>query len=131
MIDYPPERKNSAAVVRLRAVAFLFGAIVWFAFDAPAQTTSSVTLAWNPISDSSLAGYHVYQGFASGIYTNLVPAGNHTNTTISGLKTGVKYFFAVTAYTTTGLESPYSSEISYTPSTTALPAIVLTSPPSV
>ena len=48
----------------------------------------------------------------------------------SNLASGATYFFAVTAYDTNGLESDYSSEVSYTvplPTNTA-PTIVLTSP---
>jgi hypothetical protein len=39
-----------------------------------------------------------------------------TNATVSNLSRGVTYYFAVTAYdATTGLESPYSNEATYTP----------------
>jgi hypothetical protein len=72
----------------------------------------------------------LYQGVATGNYTNQISV-NQTNATVSGLVTGVKYFFAVTAYTKTGLESPFSNEITYTPSTSTSgspPVIALTSP---
>jgi len=76
--------------------------------------TSSVTLAWNPVGGSSTAGYRVYQGGASRTYTNSLDAGSATSKTVSELTVGSTYFFAVTAYSTNGLESPYSAEVSYT-----------------
>ncbi|HEV2395207.1 MAG TPA: Ig-like domain-containing protein [Verrucomicrobiae bacterium] len=96
-------------------------------FGAP--TANSVTLAWNPSSDPTLAGYRVYQGVASQTYTNVLSVGTATNATVSGLTGGVTYFFAVTAYDTDGLESPYSNQITYTPSN-ALPVVSLTAPVS-
>ena len=75
--------------------------------------TGSVTLAWNASTDPSVAGYNVYYGGASGVYTNKIPAGNTTNATISGLIQGTTYYFAATTYTSSGMESPFSSEVSY------------------
>ena len=128
MIAYPPERKNQPRAAGSRAVGFFCQAILLLTLSAHAQSTGKVTLAWNPDSVSGLAGYHLYEGIASGTYTNDLSVGNQTNATISGLTLGVKYFFALTAYTSNGLESPFSNEISYTPGTNALPTIVLSSP---
>jgi len=60
-----------------------------------------------------VAGYNVYYGGASRIYTNVVDIGNSTHAMITGLLEGQPYFFAVTAYTVDGLESDYSEEIVY------------------
>ncbi|HUA38150.1 MAG TPA: fibronectin type III domain-containing protein [Candidatus Sulfopaludibacter sp.] len=73
----------------------------------------SVTLAWAPVTNASVAGYNVYYGPASRTYTNVVPVGNVTNATISGLTGGATYYFAATAVSTSGQESAYSSEVSY------------------
>jgi hypothetical protein len=70
-------------------------------------------LAWNRSSDTNVAGYNVYYGGASGTYTNKISAGNTTNTTLSGLVQGTTYYFAATAYAASGLESSFSSEVSY------------------
>lgn len=75
----------------------------------------SVTLAWERSSDSSVTGYRVYYGAASGNYTNSVIVGNVTTNTVPGLVSGVTYFFAITGYTASGLESAPSNEISYMP----------------
>ena len=93
-----------------------------------AQASTNVTLAWNPSADTKLAGYRVYNGVASHTYTNITQVGNVTNATVSGLAAGVTYFFAVTAFDSLGLESAFSSEISYTVPNSAPPAISLTAP---
>ena len=80
----------------------------------PAVAVQSVILAWAPSPDSNVAGYNVYYGTASGIYTRKVSAGNVASATIAGLVEGVTYFFAVTAYDTVALESVPSNEVTYT-----------------
>ncbi len=78
-----------------------------------ALATESVTLAWDTSTDPIVAGYNVYYGGASGAYTNEICAGNATNATISGLVEGTTYYFAATTYAASGMESPFSSEVSY------------------
>ncbi len=73
----------------------------------------SVTLAWNASTNPIVAGYNVYYGCACGTYTNKICAGNATNATISGLVQGATYYFAATTYTASGVESPFSSEVSF------------------
>ena len=70
-------------------------------------------MAWNACTDPNVAGYNVYYGGASGAYTNEICAGNATNATISGLVEGATYYFAATTYAASGMESPFSSEVSY------------------
>ncbi len=77
-----------------------------------AFATGSVTLAWNASTDPSVAGYNVYYGAASGTYTNEICAGSATNATISGLVQGATYYFAATTYAASGMESPFSGEVS-------------------
>ena len=76
-------------------------------------SAASVTLAWNPSTDPTVAGYNVYYGGASATYTNEISAGNVTNITVSGLVPGATYYFAATTYNTAGMESALSSEASY------------------
>jgi len=78
-----------------------------------AFATGSVTLAWNASTDPSVAGYNIYYGGTSGNYTNEICAGNATNATISGLVQGTTYYFAATSYASSGMESSFSSEVSY------------------
>jgi len=93
------------------ALAALFAG----ALALPAQIpTSSVSLSWAPSLSDGVAGYNLYYGGASRIYTNSVDAGTATIATIAGLKIGATYYFAVTAYNSLGIESSYSNEAIYT-----------------
>jgi hypothetical protein len=93
----------------------LLGAGLWLVESgARAQARSSVTLAWDPSTGTGIAGYRLYWGYASRTYTNALDAGNVTQATASGIIAGIPCYFAVTAYTTNGLESGFSSEISCT-----------------
>jgi hypothetical protein len=79
-----------------------------------AVATNSVTLTWTASNGLDIAGYRVYWGTASQNYSNLRDVGPVTTATISDLSEGLTYYFAATAYDIAGLESPLSSEISYT-----------------
>jgi len=116
--------KHLDATLRLACVSISAGRCalwaVWLsgamAVMSPSSVsgTQSVTLAWNPVNSPNVAGYNLYYGPASGNYTNITSVGNVTNVTISGLTEGATYYFATTTLSTSGLESTYSSEISYT-----------------
>lgn len=81
---------------------------------APFQVqAANVTLAWNTSQATDVVGYNLYYGPASGTYTNIVSAGSATNITVANLVPGATYYFAATAYDSTGLESIYSAEVSY------------------
>lgn len=84
--------------------------------------SETLTLAWDLSSDPSVTGYRLYQGGQSQDYTNVVDVGNVDTTTITELMPGLTYYFAVTAYDSTGLESTFSGEISYTVPTGAVSA---------
>ena len=82
-----------------------------------APTTSSATLTWNPVSDADLVGYKVYRSTTSGVYgapIATIPAapGVVTSYVSTGLQVGTTYFWVITAYDSTGKESPFSNEVS-------------------
>ncbi len=81
-------------------------------------SAADVVLAWDPNSEPDLAGYKIYYGSASGTYSTVVPIGTQTTYTVSGLAPGT-YYFAVTAFNSSGLESGYSNEVSTTVSGTS------------
>ena len=56
----------------------------------------SVALAWEPSPSANVTGYRVYYGSTSGNYTNSVVVENVAANTVSGLASGVIYYFAVT-----------------------------------
>jgi len=78
-----------------------------------AQGDQSVSLAWNPSSNSAVAGYFLYYGPEAGVYTNRIDIGNNTATSVSGLQEGQTYHFAVSAYNSIGIESALSSDVPY------------------
>lgn len=66
----------------------------------------SVTLTWSYSLDDTAGGYYVYYGNKSGEYLGRqalegpspIKAGNTTSLTLTGLKNGTIYYFAVSAY---------------------------------
>jgi Concanavalin A-like lectin/glucanases superfamily/Fibronectin type III domain len=86
--------------------------LLWLTFGR-LTFSASVTLSWNPNSESNLAGYRIYYGTSPGIHPTSVDAGNQTTFTVSGLGPGT-YYFVVLAYNTSGLQSPFSNEVSAT-----------------
>lgn len=82
-------------------------------FCGSARGAQNVSLAWNSPGNSSVAGYFLYCGSEAGVYTNRINIGNNTSASISGLQEGQTYHFAVSAYSSTGIESPLSSDLTY------------------
>jgi hypothetical protein len=124
-----------------RTEAFFWPArIIWNSFVigvlfATAQVCAfadgSVTLTWSPSTAANVVGYNVYYGGTSGDYTNKISTANTTNTIVSGLTQGSTYYFAVTAYDSSGLESPFSNEASYAvPLNTASNVTITNTPPT-
>lgn len=83
--------------------------------------TPSVTVSWVPPTTNTngtpvtrLDGFGVYYGTASGQYSQFVavPDPNKTSVCLSGLSTGIAWYFAVTAISSNGVESAYSIEAS-------------------
>lgn len=85
------------------------------AFSLTLPSPYRVTLAWERSPSPEVIGYRVYYGAASGDYTHSIVVGNLTTTTVSGLASGVTYYFAVTAYDTNDVESSFSNEIRFVP----------------
>jgi hypothetical protein len=86
-----------------------------------ATVFADAVLVWNPPTTNAdgtflvdLAGYKVYHGTSSLDYTWDADVGNVTTYKIDGLTPEITYFFAVTAYDTSGNESEFSNEVSLT-----------------
>jgi hypothetical protein len=90
-------------------------------FAVPAMAAGSVTLCWNACTNPIVAGSMIFYGGKTGVYTNAVDAAHATNLTIGGLSPATSYFFAGVNYTTNGLTSPFSNEVSYRVPSDALP----------
>ena len=74
----------------------------------------SIMLAWDPSPTPNIGGYRLYQGVTSLSYTSVTDLGNVFTASVGGLTPGVTYYFAVTVYDTSGVESKLSAEVSYT-----------------
>ena len=76
----------------------------------------NVILSWSPNKDPIVAGFNIYYGGISGVYTNKtsISVTASTSLNISNLLMGNTYYFAASTYSDAGAESALSSEISYT-----------------
>jgi hypothetical protein len=90
--------------------------------STPAPTGKSVDVTWTaPTTNTDgsaltdLAGYRIYYGTSPSALSNSVdvPNAGASDYVVQGLSTGT-WYFAVAAYTNTGLESSYSSVVSQT-----------------
>jgi len=83
---------------------------------ADVTPTGTATLHWSTpttdIDDAAItvAGYKVYYGTESGVYTTAIDVGNVTTYTVTGLPLGNTYFFAITAYDASRVESDPTDE---------------------
>ena len=87
---------------------------------APAALAADVKLAWDPNNTTDLAGYGIYfresiDGPPYDLYGYVTLAElqdiNLPTFTVTDLKNGFRYFFAVTAFDTEGNESYYSNSV--------------------
>jgi hypothetical protein len=98
------------------AIGIIVGIIAADAF------ASQATLAWDPNTESNLAGYKIHYGTDSGSYTVHLDVHNVTTYTVTGLTVGQTYYFAASAYSSSGKESGYSNPVSHTiPASNAAP----------
>src|SRR3989441_769044 len=96
---------------------------------APALSSAAqVTLAWDPNTETDLAGYKLYYGTSSGSYPSSVDVGNLTSYTLSGLLEGRTYYFAATAYDLNVNESGFSNEVSKAIADVTPPTVSITAP---
>ena len=77
----------------------------------PSVRAASVTLAWDASTEAEVAGYKLYFGTASGVYTGSIDVGLQTSYTVSGVNDAATYFFTATAYDGAGRQSPYSPRL--------------------
>ena len=115
IINRVTSKANSASAFRFHLLAFSLIAFIMSGLLFHKEAfCGQVTLAWDPDTTSGLAGYKVHYGTVSKNYSFSVDAGNHTTATITGLTAGATYYFAATAYDTTGNESAPSNQVTYT-----------------
>jgi hypothetical protein len=92
---------------------------------------TSITIAWDPNTDSVTAGYYVHYGTQSGNYSGYVDVRTATTAIINTQDSTTTYYFAVQAYSSTGDLSQYSPEVVWQPSTPTAQPPILKNPGSV
>jgi PKD repeat protein len=115
----PTQKLSSTLGTTFLIVLVVLTTIVHAAEVNLSWTAPTTNANGTPLKD--LAGYKVYYGLASRSYSSDVDVGNRTTYTVSGLAGGKRYYFAVTAYDTSGNESAFSVERSLTTPTATLP----------
>jgi hypothetical protein len=85
---------------------------------AAITSTGTATLSWLPPTENTdgsvltdLAGYKIYYGTSAGSYTSVITVDNPgiSSYVVDNLPAGNTYFFVITAVTSSGLESEYST----------------------
>ena len=90
---------------------------------------ATVTATWNANSEADIAGYKLSYGTQTGVYTTMVDVGNVTSWPLT-LAGGQRYYFAVQAYNTSAMASPYSAEVFFDVPMTPTPSITSLTPTS-
>ena len=98
---------TAALIMLIVMSAQLQAAQIQLTWTAPTTNADGTSL-------TDLDGYRVYYGQTSGNLTQNVDVGNQTTYLLSGLVGGQVYYFAVTAYDTSGNQSALSKEASTT-----------------
>ncbi len=91
----------------------LFTLVIALSCPCAAVALQSVQLAWDPSPDATTAGYIVHYGTVSGSPSQHLDVGMQTTGRVLNLVEGVTYYFSVTAYTASRVESEPSNEIAY------------------
>ncbi len=90
------------------------------------SSSGQVAISWDSNKENNVVGYKIYYGKSSGEYAASVDVGSRTSYTIKNLEDGKTYYFVITAYNTSGVESGYSAEISQKATVgTTLPSLPL------
>jgi chitodextrinase len=99
-------RRNS------QIVPYILSASLFLLALFPARlAASALTLAWDPNTEDDLGGYKVYYGTRSRDYDFIINVGNVTQYSVTSLEPETQYYFALTAYDTSGNESDFSEEV--------------------
>ena len=98
----------------MKQKTFLWVLAIVFA-QAQLGWAADVLVEWDPNPEADLAGYKLYYGATSrtqGSYAETVVINDKNSTNWSLTLPGDTYYFALTAYDTSGNESSFSDEVS-------------------
>ena len=105
-------------VIQVRRAVLLAFAFMLALPAACGGSLGRARFSWEAVANPVVIGYKVHWGTASGVYTHSLDAGNVTEVIIEAFSQSVEYFAAITAYSDTGEESDYSTELSFIYDTT-------------
>ena len=94
-------------------VAFFVLGAIGLGLPGKACSAGTVTLSWSANPEPDIAGYKVHYGTTQGTYMTHLNVGNYTGCVVSGLSAGKTYYFVATAYDKYGVESSYSTILTY------------------
>jgi len=106
---------DNISIGRMLLISSLVFATQFARVEAAAVNASPCTLAWNQCPASTASGYTLYYGIQGSTTTNRVDVGNTNQVTLKSLSATSNYFFYVVAYNSSGIESPHTSAMTYTP----------------
>ncbi|MCX8497134.1 MAG: fibronectin type III domain-containing protein [Akkermansiaceae bacterium] len=104
-------RKRTIAALSLGAVSYLLGNVD--TANASTAGLQAVELGWDAVPEAGVVGYKIHVGTTSNQYTTVIDAGSVTSLVLPGLAAGSTFYVVVTAVANTGLESDFSSEVSF------------------
>jgi hypothetical protein len=96
--------------LRVRVFTVLASALIGIA-AAGTAAADTMTLAWDPSVELTVAGYMMHVGTQSGSYTQHIDVGLSTTYAWSAAVAGQRYCFAVSAYNASHLEGSKSAEV--------------------
>jgi hypothetical protein len=109
--------------------AFICGACLLLLSQSVYAAT--VTLQWDPNTESDLRGYLLKWGTSSGAYTQSVDVGNKTTYTVTLTTPGSKtYYFTVLAYNDAGISGPAAEVSTVVTNPISQPRLAIDSPKS-
>ena len=88
--------------------------VLWMLCCSVARGQQTVTLGWDPVTNSAVAGYLLYYGTSAQAYAVTNDVGTNTTITLTNLVFNTNYFFAVASYNANGQQSPPSSQVEFT-----------------
>jgi len=116
-------RPGDLRTISLIAILFLATALTG-AGPAFAGSTD-LLITWAANTEPDIAGYRLSYGTTPGSHPTAIDAGDVTAYRVTGLTTGLRYYFVVEAYDGAGNYSTPSAEVNGVPGASAAPALSL------
>ena len=113
------KRRNAQSAQTCRSISILIMLFVWLGQAA----AGSLIATWDANTEDDLAGYKVFYGAESGMYTEETDVKKNTTFIAQDLKEGAEYFFVIKAYDYSGNLSAPSTEVNATVGGPALVAL--------